>query len=712
MSSRIPSSFDDLLASNRDQLQEMFTHQMTGGRSAQRQGTATTPTVEKSRAGDDAIVAELNKRFGLEWSSRSIGHKIDGDNVSADVEITIGDRSITQTGNDRIGADGDAEAAIQRAIAKALRSGADGLGSASKDTASQVGSVKAVPEQGPADLVQANRLDIALANIRAEVVLAAKRLAVSPGIDPIAMIMDANGQMISGDGGSFLAHLIEAHRLQFVPGDMLLLSDPFGSGGVAGTAKSCVLVSPVFDGGDRIAFVSIKAALTDVGGTAPGSAAANAGSVFAEGVRIPPVKIVEAGAQNEALLSLIFTNSRTPDANRADLMALVAACRGGAADVADLFARFGAETCFRQVDEIRSRSNAAMRALIRERLPEEPQSFEDVIDDDGLGNGPFALRLTVWREGDHAYFDWTGTAAQTPGPVNLCLHVGLAKALAGHLLTRALGDGLLRNDGYYDLMHVTLPKGSLLNPDFPAAVGRHAATLQRVKDVMAAAINRKYPERLGGAAGNTASLTYSGHGFHMVDTLEAAGAAGPMGDGMTAQGVSVEDLEADYPILIEVDRDLTDTAGAGRFRGGVGQERVYRFLQPGTVSVHDDRHVSQPWGANGGSPGARSQKWIERAGGGRDALPAKIEGLSVSAGDVLVFRTAGAGGCGDPMTRNAEAVRHDVAAGVVSIDAAARDYGVVIDAQGQIDRAATKALRAGTRGEGQHPKLFDRGNPA
>ena len=121
------------------------------------------------------------------------------------------------------------------------------------------------------------------------------------------------------------------------------------------------------------------------------------------------------------------------------------------------------------------RTNRAMRQLIVQNLPEEPQSFEDYVDDDGCGNGPFKMKLTVWREGEHAYFDWTGTASQAPGPINFYLHEGMFKMFIGVYMIMVFDPQILFNDGFYDLIHVTMPKGSLVRPDFPAALGREAA---------------------------------------------------------------------------------------------------------------------------------------------------------------------------------------------------------------------------------------------
>lgn len=722
---RVPDSLDDLLSANRDRLDEMFSNQMSGG--TMERSTPVGNLVERSSASDappeegaDNVVAELNRKFGLGWSSRTVGESDDGEHVTTEVELNVGGRSVVKSASSRIGA-GGREAALQRAIAKALKSAAEGL----KSRSVAVGGTEQRWDTGrvaggTADLITMNRIETALAGIRREVECAIARTALSPAMAiPGACsvsLMDASGQMISGDGGSFLAHVLEAQRLHLDPGDVLLFSDPFGSGGASSSVNVWLLVRPVFHGPDRIGYVSIQSNLSDVGGAAEGSTPANAMSVFAEGFRIPPVKIHAAGVLNESVLSMILTNSRTPLANRADLMALIGACRAGAAQLDRLCTRIGPEMYHQGCTKLLSRTNAAIRDLIRSAVPEEPQSFEDQIDDDGCGNGPFKLRLTVWREGDHAYFDWTGSSAQAPGPVNFYLHVGFAKAVVGQVLTRMLGSGLARNDGYYDLIHVTLPEGSVLKPGFPAAVGRHGPTMARHREILGAAIHRQEAAQISGAgSGSGPTFSFAGDGFRLVDRLPQGGGARPDRDAAdsTDDHMTLEALEADYPVVIESLRALPDTGGAGRFRGGAGTEKVYRLLAAGQISIFDDRHASRNWGANGGRPGERSDKWIERVDGGREKLPAKVEGLAVLPGDVVVFRTSGGGGCGDPLTRDPVDVLRDVAGGFLAADAAARDYGVVIDVAGrQIERRATETMRAGLMRERQHPKLFDRGDPA
>ena len=259
---RIPDSLDDLLSENRTRLDEMFVHQLSGGR-MDRGDTPDMPAADTGPSNDASelstanVVAELNRKFGLGWSSRTIGHSEDGERVTAEVELLIGDRSIVKSASSRISG-GGLESARQRAVAKALESAAESVSSKSGSS----GATEHHPVQAStasADLVTVNELETALTAIRDEVGGLVAHTVVSPALTrPGACsvsLMDAFGHMVSGDDGSFLAHMLETQNMHLDQGDVLLVSDPYGSAGVSGSANVWVLVSPVIHGSDRIGYV-------------------------------------------------------------------------------------------------------------------------------------------------------------------------------------------------------------------------------------------------------------------------------------------------------------------------------------------------------------------------------------------------------------------------------------------------------------------------
>ena len=409
--------------------------------------------------------------------------------------------------------------------------------------------------------------------------------------------------------------------------------------------------------------------------------------------------------------------------NYSDLMAIIAGSRAGEKRVIEICQRFGTQTYFQACEELLLRTNRAMRQLIVQNLPTEPKSFEDYVDDDGCGNGPFKLKLTVWREGEDAYFDWTGTSDQAPGPINFYLHEGMFKMFIGVYMIMVFDPQIQFNDGFYDLIHVKMPKGSLLQPEFPAALGCRTHALARQFDVLGGALGHNAPEMATAAGyGSSPHFLYSGvasdgTSFQLMEILYGGIPGRPLGDGIDGhswwplfENIPTEYLETYFPIVIESYTSIRDSGGAGKHRGGNGVEKIYQILEPGEVSIHDDRHQSHPWGILGGKPGACSAKWLIQGDNARKPLPSKVDHVEVYPGDKIIFQTAGAGGWGDPLERGNEAVRKDVVRRLVSIEVAREAYGVVLDPVTlQTETKETEALRQRIRSTRGVPTVFDFG---
>ena len=331
--------------------------------------------------------------------------------------------------------------------------------------------------------------------------------------------------------------------------------------------------------------------------------------------------------------------------NRADLFAIVAGCRAGEKRVQQLCERFGKETYLAACQALLDRTYEAMRTLIQLAIPEEPQSFEDYVDDDGLGNGPFKMKLTIWREGDHAFFDWTGTDPQALGPVNFYLSEGMFKMFIGVYLIMVNDPQILFNDGFYPLLHIVLPEGCLLRPRFPSALGCRTHALARLFDVLGGALCKNAPElNTASGYGTSPYMLYSGWDskgdfFYSMEILYGGIPGRPIGDGMDGhswwplfENIPTEYLEAYYPMRIDGYTTVTDSGGPGFHRGGNGVEKRYVYLEPGEVSIHDDRWLTRPWGVLGGWPGARSSKLLQRADGTEEVLPVQVRPRRGAAG--------------------------------------------------------------------------------
>ncbi len=741
-------SLDDLLKANKAQFDKVFADQMqeSGLLSVDhRPATAddlASASVASSHTADD-VTAQLNARYGGRWSSEIMEHSSDRGSVSVLVKLVVDDVSKMQFGTAR--ANGDKGKALQRATDDALAKcfamladeafpspveGAETApGPARRPQPSNLPASAQQPQQtgGKLDVVTLDLIENALRNARHEMDAVLFRSAMSPVIreqhDEYPMITDPKGRMIVGQFGSYVPEMLKMQNFDLEPGDVILQSDPFQCGGAISHINDWLVLVPVFFQGNLVGFTSMFGHMMDVGGPVPGSMPTAATSIFGEGLRIPPIKLYEGGVLNQAALDLIMNNTRTPEMNYSDLMAILAGCRAGEKRVIELCERFGADIYSDACEALLERTERAMRRLIVQNLPTEPQSFEDYVDDDGCGNGPFKMKLTVWREGEHAYFDWTGTAAQAPGPINFYLHEGMFKMFIGVYMIMVFDPQILFNDGFYDLIHVTLPKGSLVHPDFPASLGCRTHTLSRQFDVMGGALSHNAPE-LATAAGYGSSPHFlfsgtdqDGRDFQLMEILYGGIPGRPIGDGMDGhswwplfENIPTEYLETYYPMVIESYGSIADTGGAGLHRGGNGLEKVYRLLAEGDVSIHDDRDVSQPWGILGGKPGAVSKKFLIRTDGEKTPLPSKIDNVRVRPGDRIVFCTAGGGGWGDPLERDPIWVRNDVARRLVSVELARSDYGIVLEgAELTVDRRASQDLREGMRRNRKTLPMFDFG---
>jgi N-methylhydantoinase B len=577
------------------------------------------------------------------------------------------------------------------------------------------------------DPITLDLIENALRNARHEMDAVLFRSAMSPVIreqhDEFPMITDPKGRMIVGQFGSYVSEMLAERPFDFHPGDVILQSDPFKCGGAISHINDWMVLVPIVFDGELMGFSSMFGHMMDVGGPVPGSMPTAATSIFGEGMKIPPLKVFDKGQPNKAVIDLLMNNTRTPEMNYSDLMAIIAGSRAGERRVIEICERFGANVYRQACEALLERTNRAMRQLIVQNLPEEPQSFEDYVDDDGLGNGPFKMKLTVWREGEHAYFDWTGTSPQAPGPINFYLHEGMFKMFIGVYMIMVFDPQILFNDGFYDLIHVTLPKGSLVHPNFPASLGCRTHALARQFDVLGGALSKNAPEMATAAGyGSSPHFLYNGvdsegRYFQLMEILYGGIPGRPIGDGMDGhswwplfENIPTEYLESYYPLIIENYTTITDTGGAGNHRGGNGVEKIYRLLEAGEISIHDDRHLTQPWGILGGKPGGCSEKWLEKADGTRHPLPSKVDNVKVQPGDRIIFRTAGGGGWGDPLERDPAKVRNDVARKLVSSEAAREAYGVVLYGDRcEVDARASEDLRDQMRRSRPAAALFDFG---
>ncbi len=575
------------------------------------------------------------------------------------------------------------------------------------------------------DPVTLDIIENAMRNARIEMDATLVRTAMSPGIreqgDAFPLIADPAGKMIVGQFGSFIDGFLRGFHGTIEEGDMIFLSDPYSCEGAISHSNDWLVLLPVFRAGRLVAWTAMFGHQSDIGGKVAGSMPIDARAIFEEGVRIPPVKIYARGVYNEDLIKLVMHQTRKPDWCAADLNALIASCRVAARRVDEMCARFGDDVYVSATQALLARNHRAMKALIASSVGEEPVSFEDYVCDDGVGYGPYKIRCTMQRVGDKVVLDFAGTDPQSAASINFYLNENMFKMFFGIYMIMVFDPQIMFNDGFYDLIEVKIPEGSLLKPLYPAALSGRTHALGRIFDILGGLLGQRTPEFLC-AAGFSSSphLMYSGRNkageWFQLFQIGFGGIPGkPFGDGPDGHSlwpgftnVPNEFLERYFPLRIERYEALADTGGAGRFRGGNGIHMSYRFLAAGTVSIHDDRWFTYPWGVNGGKPGTRARKILEKPDGSQTIVANKLDSLAVEEGDLLHFITWGGGGWGDPLEREPDLVAKEIRQGLVTA-AGARSYGVVADDDGNLDMAATDKLRADMRTADIDAALFDRG---
>ena len=575
------------------------------------------------------------------------------------------------------------------------------------------------------DTVTVDIIENALRNVREEMDAVLFRTAMSPGIreqgDCFPMVANRDGKMVVGQFGSFIHGFTEAYEGELEDGDVILTNDPYLCNAAVSHLPDWIVLVPIFKDGRHLAWSAMFGHMSDNGGMVPGSIPIKAETIFQEGIRIPPTKLYKKGELQRDVLELILHNVRTPQWNRFDLNALVAACKTAARRCREMAERFGDDTFYSTMEIMLERNHMAMEAIIRMLVPEEPRVFEDYVCDDGVGMGPYKIRCKLWREGSKAVFDFEGTDPQAQSSINFYLNEDMFKMFFGSFTINLVDPQILFNDGFYDLVEVRIPPGTLLKPNFPAALSGRTHALGRIFDVMGGLLGQGAPEAMNAAGfSDSPHLFYAGYDdqgeWFQLFQIGFGGIPGrPVGDGPDGHSlwpgftnVPNEFIEAYFPLRIEQYETIVDSGGAGLHRGGNGLTVAYRFLADGTISVHDERWLTFPWGVNGGEPGMRSSKRLVRGDGSEEWLGAKSEGIKVQKGDLLYFNTWGGGGWGDPYDRDPELVRADTARGLVSVEGAKR-YGVVIADDGSVDAAATEALRKALRGQRGEPGLFDFG---
>ena len=470
-----------------------------------------------------------------------------------------------------------------------------------------------------------------------------------------------------------------------VEGDAFLANDPY----IVGVThlNDCTVAMPVFHEGKPVAFAVAVAHHSDVGGRVPGSEAGDNSSSFQEGLRVPPVQLYCGGKVRADMLELFMLNSRTPHYSEGDLLAQMAACERGAQRVRELFGRHGAPAMHAFVDAMLDATEVRMRARMREELRPGTYVAEDWLDEDGVSDQPvrFAVSLTV-ADG-HVTFDLSACAAQIASGKNVPFPHTLATA---YFCIRAMVDPQIpTNEGLYRTVSVVAPEGSIVNPLPPAAVSSRNTTSMILADAMFHALGQAAAGRALAAGGPAQGIILSGRdplrNRFFVDYENFAGGQGARGhaDGMDVVQVNmtntsnlpIEAMEMEFPIRVERYELVSDSGGAGRFRGGLGVLRDLRVLaDDATVSLRSARQRFPAQGLSGGAAGGLGL-FIRNPGTPDEArLPSTSFTTPLANGDLLRIVTPGGGGFGSPASRDPSRLAADVEQGKVTPAAATDVY--------------------------------------
>ena len=502
--------------------------------------------------------------------------------------------------------------------------------------------------------------------------------------------------------------VVERFGPEMQPEDMYIMNDPF-DGGMH--LPDIFIFKPIFWKGERVAFAATICHHADVGGRVPGSNASDSTEIFQEGLRIPPMKLFDQGVLNKTLWMLIEKNVRIPVQVFGDLRAQLAACHIAERQFLELIKRYGVETVGTYMEEIIDYAERLTRAAIS-TLPDGEYAFEDWIDDDGIDiDTPIRLHVTITKSEDKMLVDWAGSSDQVKGAINNTLSFTKAASYTG--IRSVLPDGIPNNEGVFRAIDVTAPPGSIANGVLPAACAARGLTGFRMVDCMLGALAKMLPDKVCAASdGGNSGVSIGGYDKNRNPYIYVDFACGTWGGRPWADGLqgnsnmfanmasqSVEVIEAEQPIEILAYELLPDRAGAGKFRGGAPYCREYRFTESEAVlQVRTDRAKFRPYGLYGGHPGQGSANYLNPGRENRK-LTSKPT-MTIKMGDVFRHELAGGGGWGDPLDRDPTLVLKDVLDELVSIDAARRQYGVVINMDHRnVEASATNALRAELRSQ-------------
>ena len=491
------------------------------------------------------------------------------------------------------------------------------------------------------------------------------RTSFSPNIkerrDYSCAIFDGAGQVVAqGDhmpvhlGSMPLSVAAAISHTDMGPGDVVVVNDPFRGGT---HLPDITLVEPVFVEGATVPtfYVANRAHHSDVGGMTPGSMPL-ATSIYQEGIRIPPVHLVRGGKLVDDVMSMILTNVRTAREREGDLTAQIASNRTGLRRLLSIVDKYGLDLVEAYMGHLMTYAERMTREAIRQ-IPDGTYQFEDSMDDDGQGNGPLPIMVTITVAGDGARIDFTGTAPQAQGSINANYAISLAAVF--YCFRVIVPFPIPSNHGTLLPLEVVTPDGCLINAQAPSAMAAgNVETSQRIVDTVLGALAQAIPDIIPAASSGTMNNTtlggtdLRGAQFAYYETVAGGMGARPYADGLDAThthmtnslNTPVEALEHAYPYRVTRYEIRRGSGGSGAWRGGDGIRRDIQLLVPAQLTILSDRRVKGPYGLQGGRSGRPGRNVLISANQEHE-LPSKVT-ASLKTGDIISVRTPGGGGFG------------------------------------------------------------------
>jgi N-methylhydantoinase B len=553
-----------------------------------------------------------------------------------------------------------------------------------------MGLTAATAPARPADVVTAEVVANYLLSVAEQINQTIIKASFNPNIkerqDCSAALLDGQGRLVAqADNnpahlGSLLfmgEEVLKKYGESVRDGDVFIHNDPYTRG--SSHLSDLTLVTPIFAQG-RLAFFAVNTGHhVDVGGRAPGSTAPDCRTIYEEGVRVPLVRLAEAGKLHEEMLELICYGCRDPEERAADLRAQIAANEIARRPLAALAERHGIAELSRIVDRILDYAERRGREVIA-ALPEGRYRATVWMDSDGINDVEIPITVTSEIRDKAIHFDFTGTGPQADGAMNCVESIVLA---AIYFAFKAMLDpGIPPNSGFFRCLSLRAPRGTIVNPNPPAAVGVRIDAAQKVTDVVIKSLAKACPPERAVAGSHAINSCWIFYGddairkkpYVYLETFGGGGGARAGKDGLdgihvylvNTRNLPVEVLEREYPLIVERYGFVPDSGGPGEFRGGLGIRRDIRVLCGGNyITTRSEGQKRGTWGALGGGDGAPARVFRNPGSKREERLPGKRSHIPLRRGDVLSLRTPGGGGLGNPRRRSPEQIAADLANGKI-----------------------------------------------